>query len=80
MDKIIRDHEEASSLVAQLRKDATKKENAFKKTKTKKGYLEKSVSDMEHLYSELLINMKSSLSKLLELEATLEKQSQANSL
>jgi hypothetical protein len=43
MDKIIRDHEEASSLVAQLRKDATKKENAFKKTKTKKGYLEKSV-------------------------------------
>lgn len=51
MDKIIRDHEEASSLVALLRKEATKNENAIKKTKTKKEDQEKSVSDMELLNS-----------------------------
>ena len=70
VDKISRDHEEASNLVAQLRKESTKKVNAIKKIKTKKEDLEKSVSDMENLNSELLTKMKSSESKRLELEAT----------
>ena len=57
-----------------------KKENAIQKIKTKKEDLVKLVSDMENLNSEHLTKMKSSESKLLELEATLDKQSQANSL
>ena len=74
VDKINRGREETSKLVDQLKKESTKKENAIKKMKTKKEVLEKSVAEMENLNTELLSKMKSCESKLLELEAKMEKQ------
>ena len=40
VDKISRDHEEASNLIAQLKKESSKKQNAIKKIKNKKEDLE----------------------------------------
>ena len=54
VDKISRDHEDVSNLVSNLKKEATKKENAINKMKAKKEDLEKSVLEIENLNVELL--------------------------
>ena len=72
VDKISRDHEEASYLFAKLKKESTKKENALNKMKAKKEDLEKSVLEIENRNVELLTKVKSRESTFLELEASLE--------
>ena len=54
VDKISRDHEDVSNLVSNLKKEATKKENAINKMKAKKEDLEKSVLEIENLNVEHL--------------------------
>jgi hypothetical protein len=69
VNKSREDHEELSNLVAHQKKESTKKEKAFNKMKAKKEELENLVMNMENLNVELQTKVKSSETKVLELEA-----------